>query len=97
MGYPQKRIAHIAPEEYLALEQRATAKHEYLDGVIYAWQGHAPQATAGGTLRHNRVSLNVVASLRNQLKVAERRGFAIDQGFDAVRAGVVLSGCHLRQ
>ena len=68
MGYPQKRIAHIAPEEYLALEHRATAKHEYLDGVIYAWQGHAPQAMAGGTLRHNRVSLNVASSLRNQLK-----------------------------
>ncbi len=68
MGYPQKRIAHIAPEEYLALEHSATTKHEYLDGVIYAWQGHAPQAMAGRTLRHNRVSLNVASSLRNQLK-----------------------------
>ncbi len=68
MGIPQKRIAHFEPDEYLALEHAARTKHEYLDGVIYAWQGFVPLAMAGGTLRHNRVSGNVYASLRAQLK-----------------------------
>ncbi len=70
MGYAQKSIAFILPDEYLALEERATTKHEYLNGVIYAWQGRqalAGQAMAGGTVAHNKTCLNIVTSLRQQL------------------------------
>jgi hypothetical protein len=31
----------------LPLEERATLRHEYLDGVIFAWQGYGPAAIAG--------------------------------------------------
>ena len=51
MGVPQKAVAWIKPDEYLALEQQATTKHEYLDGVIYAWQGFVPEATVEETFR----------------------------------------------
>ncbi len=68
MGVPQKAVAWIKPEEYLALEERATAKHEYLDGVIYAWQGWGPEAMAGGSRRHNTVCGNLYIALRNRLQ-----------------------------
>ena len=66
MGWPQKRVAWISPDDYLAMEVRAETKHEYLDGVVYDWQG--TQAMAGGSKAHNRVSGNVYASLREQLR-----------------------------
>ncbi|WP_157266090.1 Uma2 family endonuclease [Azohydromonas aeria] len=68
MGLPQKSLAYITPDEYLALETQASTKHEYLDGAIYAWQGHGPQAMAGGTIRHNAVSMDISVSLLNQLR-----------------------------
>jgi Uma2 family endonuclease len=68
MGYAQKSIAYILPDEYLALEERASTKHEYLNGVIYAWQGREAQSKAGGTVAHNKAALNVAISLRQQLK-----------------------------
>jgi len=55
MGAPQKAVAWIKPDEYLALEEKATTKHEYLDGVIYAWQGFGPEAMAGGSRAHDQV------------------------------------------
>lgn len=68
MGIPQKAVARIAPHEYLALEEKATVKHEYLDGVLYAWQGHAPLSMAGGSRIHNEICQNVAFALRSQLK-----------------------------
>lgn len=68
MVYPQKRIAYFQADEYLALEEKAQTKHEYLRGVIYAWQDYGPLAMAGGTLRHNRVTLNIAVGLRALLK-----------------------------
>ncbi|MFN0314643.1 MAG: hypothetical protein ACKVQA_06380, partial [Burkholderiales bacterium] len=55
MGGPQKAVAWITPEEYLALEEKAASKHEYLDGVVYSWQGHVPESMAGGGRAHNRI------------------------------------------
>lgn len=68
MGIPQKAVAWIAPHEYLALEEKATVKHEYLDGVLYAWQGHASLSMAGGSRVHNEICQNVAFALRGQLK-----------------------------
>ena len=68
MSSAQKLPSYISPEEYLLLEEHATTKHEYLDGVIYDWQGGGPKAMAGGSKEHNRVSINVCVALRSQLK-----------------------------
>ena len=50
----------ISPAEYLRLERRATAKHEYHDGVIVAM--------AGASRRHNLIVGDTNASLIAQLR-----------------------------
>lgn len=78
MGAPQKAVAWIKPEEYLALEERATTKHEYLDGVIYAWQGFGPEAMAGGSRAHNQLIQNLVVALRQSLRGTPCTTYAAD-------------------
>ncbi|HTS52619.1 MAG TPA: Uma2 family endonuclease [Burkholderiales bacterium] len=78
MGTPQKAVAWIKPEEYLALEEKATTKHEYLDGVVYAWQGFAPDAMAGGSRAHSQVIQNLVVTLRPKLRGTPCRTYAAD-------------------
>ena len=43
----------MSVKEYLACEQRSSVRHEYVNGYVYAF--------AGGTSRHNRISLNIAA------------------------------------
>jgi len=78
MGIPQKAPAWITPDEYLALEERAAVKHEYLDGVIYAWQGYGPAAMAGGSRVHNEIVQNLVVALRPAIRGGPCRTFATD-------------------
>jgi len=59
MGLAQRNPELYTPEEYLALERQADARHEFLDGEIYAM--------AGGSKRHNSISVNVIRLLGNQL------------------------------
>lgn len=47
-------------EEYLALEASSDTRHEYVGGQIYAM--------TGGSLRHNRICLNLVQILLPQLE-----------------------------
>jgi Uma2 family endonuclease len=49
----------LSPEAYLALEERAPEKNEYVDGEIYAM--------SGTTVRHNRISLNLALALKQHL------------------------------
>jgi Uma2 family endonuclease len=46
-------------QDYLAVEEVSTAKHEYLDGEIYAM--------AGGTVLHAALSAATLAALHGQL------------------------------
>ena len=78
MSYSQKLPSYISPEDYLLLEERATTKHEYLDGVIYDWQGGGPSAMAGGGKDHNLVSLGVYRSVWAQLRGRPCRVFVAD-------------------
>ncbi len=63
-------------EEYLALEETATVKHEYVAGMIYA--------PAGGTSRHNAISSNVLAALWNAARGGPCRVYGSDM---RLRAG----------
>jgi Uma2 family endonuclease len=49
----------VTPEEYLAAEQSAERKSEYLNGEVFAM---------AGTTRHNPIVTNLVGELRNQLR-----------------------------
>jgi len=46
--------------DYLEGERLATARHEYLDGAVYA--------LAGGSRNHNLIVANLIAELHGQLK-----------------------------
>ncbi len=59
MGLAQKKPKLYKPEEYLELERGSEVRHEYIDGEIYEM--------AGANKPHNRISVNVVRLLDNQL------------------------------
>lgn len=55
MSEPVGQHTHLTVEEYLALEETATVKHEYVGGNIFAM--------TGTTKRHNRIVGNVYRKL----------------------------------
>lgn len=55
-----ERLAPISEEDYLAGEEQAVRKHEYVDGMVYAM--------VGGRYNHNLIASNVLAELHSQLK-----------------------------
>jgi Uma2 family endonuclease len=58
MSLPQ--TSFFTPKEYLAFERSTDARHEYLDGHVYAM--------AGESLEHSRICVNVAGELRASLK-----------------------------
>lgn len=48
-------VAEVSYEDYLALERSTGARHEWVDGVVYAM--------AGGTPAHNRLSAQMIMEL----------------------------------
>lgn len=63
MGYGRKAAAFLTADDYLALESRARHKHEYLEGVIYAWQGQVPKGMAVGSHAHHRITFNIAMAV----------------------------------
>ncbi len=55
-----RTLSYFSPEEYLAFERGTDARHEYLDGHVYAM--------AGETIEHSRICVNVAGELRARLK-----------------------------
>jgi len=49
------RKTRLSPEEYLALERAAEARHEYADGEIFAM--------SGGTYEHSKIAGNIIRDL----------------------------------
>lgn len=49
----------VSPEEYLALERQADARHEYIDGVVVAM--------GGGSRDHSRIKVNLTALIHRQV------------------------------
>jgi Uma2 family endonuclease len=71
---------HHSVEEYLAFEEQAQTKSEYVDGWI--------RAMTGATNRHNRVSINSLVFLANQLKGKTCRPYNSDTKVRIDRAGM---------
>ena len=61
---------YYTPEEYLALEDAADYKSEYIDGEIIPM--------AGGTIDHNRISGNLYAALNFAFRQQNYEAFAGD-------------------
>src|SRR5882757_2625151 len=57
---PALQYNYISVEDYLKAERAATEKHEYYQGEIFAM--------SGASLKHNRISVNVLTELGNKLK-----------------------------
>lgn len=55
-----RTLSHFSPEEYLSFERGTDARHEYLDGHVYAM--------AGESIEHSRICVNVAGELRARLK-----------------------------
>ena len=61
---------YLTPEEYIALERKATLKSEYLSGEIVAM--------SGASVAHNLITVNTVTQLYNQLIEGRCRVFTGD-------------------
>ena len=72
--------SHLAPEEYLALERKATIKSEYLDGRMYAM--------SGASRAHNLVCGNIFGALHNQLEDQVCEVYASDMRVKVVETGL---------
>jgi Uma2 family endonuclease len=60
----------LSVDEYLAFEERATIKHEYVAGDVFAM--------SGVSLRHNAISLNLVIALAGRLRGGPCKAFVSD-------------------
>lgn len=65
-----KREPLLSAQEYLALEESASMRHEFVNGRIFAM--------AGGTLAHNAISLNIASLLKTKLRGAGCNVFISD-------------------
>jgi Uma2 family endonuclease len=57
----------ISVEEYLSGEEKASVRHEYLDGYV--------RAMAGETTSHNEIALNLAAAIREKTRGGSCRTF----------------------
>lgn len=56
--------------DYLALEEKNEVRHEYLGGEVHAM--------VGGTMRHNRIAINITARLSERLRGSPCQVFMSD-------------------
>ncbi len=69
----------VSVEDYLAGEETAKVRHEYVAGVVYAM--------SGGTINHNLISGNVFGALFNSLRGKPCRPFNSDMKVHIQDAG----------
>src|SRR5688500_17407942 len=70
MGIAELTPALVSPEEYLAAEESADRKHEYVGGVVYAM--------AAGRNRHHQIATNALLALGTRLRGQPCRPFNSD-------------------
>jgi Uma2 family endonuclease len=62
--------SYLTPEEYLTIERKAEHKSEYSNGVMYAM--------SGASREHNRITVNLVRVVGNQLRGSSCEPFSAD-------------------
>jgi Uma2 family endonuclease len=93
MSVASRRV-HYTYQEYLALEDASSVRHEYLDGEIYAM--------AGGTPDHAALAAAVIAILRSRLPpdcrvyTSDLRVRIAASGLSTYPDGAVICGRTLR-
>src|SRR6266446_828160 len=70
----------LTAEEYLALERTAEFRSEFLDGEMFAM--------AGGTRRHSRIKVNLVAGLDRRLRSTPCQVFDSDMRIKVEATGL---------
>lgn len=60
----------FSPQDYLAIEQENTVRHEYRYGLVYAM--------AGGSDNHSRLSINLLTEINLHLRDSECQFFSAD-------------------
>jgi Uma2 family endonuclease len=75
MSLPPSYIRYSA-EEYLVIERGSEARHEYLDGHVYAMAGESPE--------HGTICTNIGGQLYSQLRGKDCQAFSKDM---KVRSG----------
>ncbi len=70
MSVPSYKIAYISEAEYLADEEISDIKHEYFDGEIFAM--------SGGSVNHQRLTINISSAFHNHLKGKPCEAFSSD-------------------
>lgn len=60
----------FSPQDYLAIEQENTVRHEYRHGLVYAM--------AGGSDNHSRLSINLLTEINLHLRDGECQFFSGD-------------------
>lgn len=73
-----RNSSFMTAEQYLKSEERASVRHEYIDGQVFAM--------SGATRRHNIITLNISAMIRSHVKVTHCRVYmeAVKVRIDAV-------------
>jgi len=66
----EAKILYMSVEEYLEAEERATVRHEYVDGQVFAM--------SGATEAHNVIAGNLYAFMHGQLRGTGCRAFMND-------------------
>ena len=85
MSYAQQ-TRRYTPDEYYRLEVQADHRSEFFDGKIFAM--------AGGSLRHNRICVNITRHLGNKLEGTPCSPFGLDLKLRIKPTGIAhLPGC----
>ena len=70
LNEPALQYNYISAEEYLAREIQSTEKHAYYRGEIFAM--------SGASLKHNRISVNILTDIKNKLRGKKCQPFGSD-------------------
>jgi Uma2 family endonuclease len=70
----------MSEADYLAFEDAADTKHEFVDGFVYDWPGYesGPEGLAGATRAHNQLQVNLLALLAPLARASGCRVYGSD-------------------